>query len=526
MDIQTNWPPGETGIQTALDAVIDGLADAETGTPMFCAGLRAAGCLWHRDPAAAAGLGVVMSAENTPGGGVETAFPVPLAERTWGGWAAAAVAATAGIASWSFVVGGFTAYYVGAREGTATMLAGALFGQLLVTLAQVPVVTKYGIETLASTKPQMGGKGAAIALIVQYATLVGWNIVLSIFLGRAMASVLQSFDLIAPGALGTTAIVCSALSTGFIWLMLQKGASAVRMVGIVVAIGILVLGAWMYWLLFRHYGLEAVLAAPPIAPLEGGRLVNYQTGFELLLVSTLGWWAYMGAMFRMVDGAGKAVAPSMGSLGFGWAAAGLIGLYSALVAGQADPTIWIVEVGGPVAGVFVLLFVALANVGSITVGVHAAAVGFGQLSRRTQGLSWNAKLFSAIGPMTVVLIVFPTLFYDNVGTFLAIIGVMIAPILGIQIADYYVLRRIDRLHVPSLYRDDARSQYWYARGFNPAGIVALIAGSLAYVALLDPLTFVPNSTLFQYTGATLPAVLVGAGVYLAGMRLICRPRRE
>lgn len=128
--------------------------------------------------------------------------------------------------------------------------------------------------------------------------------------------------------------------------------------------------------------------------------------------------------------------------------------------------------------------------------------------------------------MTVVLIVFPTLFYDNVGTFLAIIGVMIAPILGIQIADYYVLRRIDRLHVPSLYRDDARSQYWYARGFNPAGIVALIAGSLAYVALLDPLTFVPNSTLFQYTGATLPAVLVGAGVYLAGMRLICRPRRE
>lgn len=35
MDIQTNWPPGETGIQTALDAVIDGLADAETGTPMF-----------------------------------------------------------------------------------------------------------------------------------------------------------------------------------------------------------------------------------------------------------------------------------------------------------------------------------------------------------------------------------------------------------------------------------------------------------------------------------------------------------
>lgn len=61
-------------------------------------------------------------------------LPVPLAERNWGGWLAAAVATTAGVASWSFVVGGFTGYYVDARQGTATMIAGALIGQLLVTL--------------------------------------------------------------------------------------------------------------------------------------------------------------------------------------------------------------------------------------------------------------------------------------------------------------------------------------------------------------------------------------------------------
>lgn len=466
-----------------------------------------------------------MSAGNVAGEGVATSFPVPLAERTWGGWAAAAVAATAGIASWSFVVGGFTAYYVGAKAGTATMIAGALVGQLLVTLAQVPVVTRYGIETLASTKPQMGVKGAMISLVVQYATLVGWNIVLSIFLGRAIASVMQSFGLIAPETKGIAAIASSVLFTGLIWAVLQKGAPAVRLVGIVVASGIIVLGAWMYWLLFAHYGLHRVLEARPIAPLEdGAKLVNYQVAFELLLVSTLSWWAYMGAMFRMVDGAGKAIVPSMGSLGFGWAAAGLIGLYSALVAGEADPTIWIVNVGGPVAGVFVLLFVALANVGSITVGIHAAAMGFGQLSRRTQALGWNAKLLSAIGPMTVVLIFFPTLFYDNIGMFLAIIGVMLAPVLGIQIADYYLMGRIRSLHVPSLYRDDSRSRYWYVRGFNPAGVVALASGSAVYIWLLNPLTFVPNNALFQYVGATIPSVLTGALVYLAGMRVMGRQR--
>lgn len=447
------------------------------------------------------------------------ALPIPRSQRTWGGWIAAAVAATAGVASWSFVVGGYTAYYVGAREGTATMLAGALFGQFLVSLSQLPAVTRYGIETLNTTKPQLGVRGAVFSLIVQYATLIGWNLVLLIFLGRAMASVLAAVGLITDAAMPQAATICSLVALVLIWLALQRGTAAVRILGAILAVVILVLGLTMYGFLFSHYTLAEIAAAPPIAPLPEGRLMNYMMGFELLLVSTLSWWAYMGAMFRMVDGVSKSIIPSMGSLGFGWAAAGLIGLYSALAAGEADPTIWMRELGGPVGGIIVLLFVACANVGSITVGVHAAALGFGQLSPRTQRLGWNSLLLSALVPMTAVLLVFPGPFYDNVGTFLAIIGVTLAPMIGIQIADFFVLRRIDSLHLPSLYRYDARSRYWYAKGYSPAGIIALLAGSLTYIAVLDPLTFVPNTGLFQYTGATIPAALIGAVVYLIGMRL-------
>lgn len=454
-------------------------------------------------------------------------LPVPLADRNWGGWLAAAVATTAGVASWSFVVGGFTAYYVDARQGTATMLAGALLGQLLVTLSQVPMVTKYGIETLGTTKPQLGVRGSIFGLIVQYATLIGWNLVLIIFLGRAAASVTASVGLISAEQTGVAAVAASLAGTAVVWLVLQRGTEGVKYTGAVVASGVLVLGLWMYWLLFSTFGLEVITAAEPIAPIEGGRLVNYTIGFELLLVSTLGWWAYMGAMFRMVNSAGKGVLPSMLSLGFGWAAAGLIGLYSALAVGEADPTVWILQVGGPVAGVVALGFVALANLGSSIVGANAAALGVGQFSPRTQRLSWNAKLSAAIGPMALILLLFPGAFYDNIGTFMAFIGIVIAPMIGVQLVDLYALRRLETMHVPSLYRHDERSQYWYRGGFNPAGIAALLCGSAVYVALLDPLTFVPNSWLFQYLTASLPAAVVGGLVYwVATVVLIATGRLE
>lgn len=446
-------------------------------------------------------------------------LPIPLSQRNWGGLLAGAVSITAGVATWSFVVGGFTANYVDARMGTAAMLAGGLISQFLISLAQIPPVTKYGLETVTTTKPQLGTRGSAFALFVQYLTLIGWNCVLIIFLGRAFAASLFQLGLISPDIQASVATAAAVLTTFGIWILLLMGAEGLKYTGVIVAIGIFVIGTWMYVLLVQAYGVTAIVDAKPLAPLPQGRLMNYSVALEVLLVSTLGWWAYMGSMFRMVNTAGKAVYPSMGSLGLGWAAIGLIGLYAGLAVGQPDPTIWIVEVAGPVAGVGVLIFVIMSNLGSALVGAHAAALGFGQLPAVAKNLSWAAKTFIVLIPMFIVEIFFANAFYDNIGTFMAFIGIFIAPIVGVQIVDWFILKRIDRLHVPSLFKHDQRSCYWYAGGFNIAGMLSLVLGALTYVLLLDPVTFVPNSDLVQYTTASLPAVLVGGFSYYVGMML-------
>jgi len=121
--------------------------------------------------------------------------------------------------------------------------------------------------------------------------------------------------------------------------------------------------------------------------------------------------------------------------------------------------------------------------------------------------------------MFVMELFFATAFYDNIGTFMAFIGIFIAPMVGVQIVDWLVLGRIDRLHLPSLFRHDARSRYWYRGGINPAGFVALALGALTYVLLLNPITFEPNASIVQYTTASLPAVVVGGLTYYIAMKL-------
>jgi NCS1 family nucleobase:cation symporter-1 len=58
-------------------------------------------------------------------------------------------------------------------------------------------------------------------------------------------------------------------------------------------------------------------------------------------------------------------------------------------------------------------------------------------------------------------------------TWLVAYSALLGSVGGVLIADYFALRRA-RLDLPGLYKKDG--PYWYASGFNPAAIVALLLG--------------------------------------------------
>lgn len=443
-----------------------------------------------------------------------SSLPIPLAERNWGGVVLGTVCATASIATWSFVVGGTSASYLGATMGAAAMLAGGLIGQLLVSLATVPVSTKHGIETVISTKPQLGVRGSYLALFLQYATVVGWNTVLMIFFGRSAASILEILGLIGPSAKTPVGTLMAGAGVVLVWWMISKGSRSLEKVGPIVAITISLMTVYLLYVLLRAYGAHAIFTAEPLAP-ASGRLLNYTSVIELLIVTTWGWWSYMGGMVRMVNSARKAILPSMLGLGVAWVLVAVVSLYSSLVTGEADPTVWAPRIAGNIGGIAVLLFVAFANLSSALVGTFVATLGFGQLPRVSNRVGWKALSAILLTPMLLVVLFFGNGFYDNVDQVMAFIGLLIAPMVGIQIADWFVLGRRYTLRVSALYQHDARSRYWYVAGVNPAGILAVIAGCVVYQLLLDPVTYAPRSALFPYVTASIPTVVISALVYVA-----------
>lgn len=442
-----------------------------------------------------------------------SSLPLPVRQRNWSGFVLGAVCTTAGIATWSFVVGGSAASYLDAKMGTVAMLAGGLIGQMLVTLATVPSSTTYGIETVISTKPQLGSRGSYLGLFMQYCTALGWNSVLMLFFGRSVASVLIASGVADEGSRSAIATVTTVLGIVGVWWMVSRGAASLQRVGPVVAVGMCAIAVWLFYVLFSEYGLANILDAAPIAAWPD-RLLNYTSVVELLIVSTWGWWSYMGGMVRMVDSGRKALLPSMLGLGVAWVVVAAVSLYAALMTGHADATVWAIEVAGTTGGVVVLVFIAFANLGSTLIGAYVASLGVSQVPWIGSRVRWKWIAAGVLAPMMLVTVFFSGPFSDNIDRFMAFVGLMIAPMVGIQIADWYVLRRLSSLRVSALYRHDRGSDYWYVAGFNPAGIIALVLGSVTYQLLLNPVTYEPRSELFKYLTASLPALAVGAVTYV------------
>ena len=106
---------------------------------------------------------------------------------------------------------------------------------------------------------------------------------------------------------------------------------------------------------------------------------------------------------------------------------------------------------------------------------------------------------------------------------LALIGVAFAPLCGIQIVDYFVLRR-GRIDIRAIYMDAPHGPYYFWRGINPAAMVALAAGCVTYITLLNPLSY-HSAGPYPYLTASLPSAAAAAFAYFLVSLLVIRAGR-
>jgi NCS1 family nucleobase:cation symporter-1 len=455
-------------------------------------------------------------------GGVadKSAWPLLPAERTWGPWRLAIALATAAAATWCYLIGEYVGYYLNFFQGAAALSAGCMIGMLLVFLAAGPICARYGIDSVASTKPQFGSRGWIVPALMQLISIIGWNSLLLIFFAKSATQLLAVLGLLSPAISGRQIVPgATLLACTFIYFSLLWGAKGVATLSRILVAHVLI-GLWMLYLLVSHRWPELTAARPALASPD--RLWNYTTGVELGITSTLSWWPYVGAMIRMAPNARTAVLPVMLGMGAPVPLLSLIGLAGVLVLRSSDPAEWLRTVGGTPYAVVALVFVGTANFGTAITGIYSSAIGlrnFAALERTP----WSLLLLATLAPVAIIGVAVPELFFAKFGTFLAFLGVGFAPLCGIQIADYFVLRHRS-VSIRGIYARDPAGPYGYLGGFNPAAVVALILGCAVYMALLNPITFA-SSGPYRFFTASLPAALSAGVAYLAGSRLLVRHSR-
>jgi nucleobase:cation symporter-1, NCS1 family len=448
----------------------------------------------------------------------QSGWPLAKHERTWNQRQLFVVLLVAAAATWCYIIGEYVGYYLNLKMGFAAMTAGSMIGMLLVTLAVVPAATRYGIDSVASSKPQFGDRGWIVTVFLQYASIIGWNCLLMIFFGKSVAQLLTTMGLISAESAGMVVRVVSVAACVLVYLVLLRGGNGLERVSSVLFFFIVGIGLWMAYMLLTKQA-DAIGAAKPQYA-SGNLQWDYVTGIEIGIVSLLSWWPYIGAMVRQAPNAHTATLPSMLGMGLPVPVLSVVGLAAILALKASDPSSWLVQLGGPVYGVIALLFVIAANLGTTLAGVYATGVGLRQVPALANA-KWSTVVLLGVIPVAAIGALVPDLFFAKFGTFLAFIGVFFAPLCAIQIVDFLILRR-QRISLRGIYATGAGTPYHYWGGFNPAALLAMAAGFGTYLYLLNPVSYA-SRTPYEVLTASLPTALVAGVVYLLVTLLVVKP---
>ncbi|WP_120693654.1 purine-cytosine permease family protein [Pseudarthrobacter phenanthrenivorans] len=455
--------------------------------------------------------------------GTEGSLPLLSHERNWSPRALFFSSAQAAVATWCFIIGGYVAFYLPAGQGSVVMVATMFAGMFLVFMATVPMATRYGLEAVRSTRPVLGARGSLFTVALIFLFTIGWGTTLMIFSGKSAALLLVTIGVVDQGLAPVVQTVASLACLAVVWALISRGPAILRRVGAIVAISVLALGLMVIIVIVVQLGWDAVLAAKPSAA-SGDKLLDYTTAIELMLATALSWWPYVGGMTRFSKGTKRSVLPVNLGLGLAVAVICLIGLYTGLLFPDSggNPLPGLLDIGGLGLALPAFAFIIIANIGTTMVGTYTAALSLKQQPRLDARLSWRGATTVAGLTSAAVIVFLAEPFYANFGTFLTLSAVVFGPLCGVQIADYFFLRK-QQLDLDGLYGDRPGSAYWFWKGINLSGVVSLAAGIAVYFAFLDPVTFA-SSPAFPFTTATIPSTLTTMIVYLALMRLTQRTR--
>ena len=347
---------------------------------------------------------------------------------------------------------------LGFAKGMLASILGHVIGCSMLFLAGL-IGARTRQSSMETVKMSFGQKGSLLFSVLNVLQLLGWT-----------AIMIYDASLAANGIFDTGAWVwCIVVGTLIVvWIL----------------IGITNLGKLNIAAMSALFLLTLVLCKNIFlgntADFISNDFLSFGMAVELAAAMPLSWLPLISDYTREAEKPFKATAVSTVVYGLVSCWMYAIGMGAAIFTGEYDIGQIMVKAGLGVAGLMIIIF---STVTTTFMDAFSAGVSTESITSKLKG-KWVAVIVTVVGAIGAML--YPM---DNIMGFLYLIGSVFAPMIAIQITDYFILKK-----------------ECTASGVNAVNLAIWLAGFIIYRLLMQVDTILGN---------TLPDMLITVGICLA-----------
>lgn len=301
---------------------------------------------------------------------------------------------------------------LGFEKGLTAILLGHLIGCLMMFFAGL-IGARMRKSAMETVKMSFGQKGGLLFAFLNVLQLVGWT-----------AIMIYDGALAANSTFNTGAWVWCIVIGALIILWIAVGVTNLGKINTVAMAALFILTLILCRVIF--FGGDSAVSA------ASGDAMSFGAAVELSVAMPLSWLPVISDYTREAEKPVKATAVSVIVYGLVSCWMYVIGMGAAIYTGETDIAVIMMKAGLGIAGLLIVIF---STVTTTFLDAYSAGVSSESILPRLKGKHVGIVV-TVIG--TIAAILFPM---DDITDFLYLIGSVFAPMIAVQIADVFILKK-------------------------------------------------------------------------------------
>ena len=303
---------------------------------------------------------------------------------------------------------------LGFGKAMAAILLGHFIGGLMMFAAGM-IGAKERRSAMETVKMSFGEKGSLLFAILNVLQLIGWTSIM-----------IYDGALAADGLLHTGLWIWALVIGALIILWIVIGLTNLGKLNTIAMTALFILSL----ILFKVIFFGTAVAGPIV---DDGSL-TFGAAVELAVAMPLSWLPLISDYTREAEKPFAATLVSVLTYSVVSIFMYMIGMGAAIFTGEYDIAQIMVKTGLGVVGLLIIVFstVTTTFLDAYSAGVSSVSI-YSKIKEK-----WAAVVVTIIG--TVAAMLYPM---DNITNFLYLIGSVFAPMIAVQIADYFILKKAD-----------------------------------------------------------------------------------